>query len=118
MSLITLTEIANCLLSNGPILHTSPHFYLSLASIWLKHCVESHPGCTIPDSTFVPNRLIDVGQEGTDPFLKDTNLESVHYAALSYCWGATQNTLTTTRENIADHRLRISFDSLPQVCDL
>lgn len=87
-----------------------------VAAEWLKECIEGHPSCTTPNPQFMPSRLIDVGLEGSEPFLVDSNLEPAPYVALSYCWGTVENSLTTTRENIAEHRRCISLSLFPQVC--
>ena len=89
--------------------------YIHLASVWLKECVEEHSICAIPDSAFMPNRLVDVGLDTCEPFLIDSKIAPGPYVVLSYCWGTVQNTVTTTRENIADHRRCIPLLSLPRV---
>lgn len=63
----------------------------------------------------MPNRLIDVGLDESEPFLVDGKIEPAPYAALSYCWGTADNILVTTRESIAIHRQRIPLSLLPQV---
>lgn len=92
------------------------HAYLQIAATWLKDCIEGHPACTIADPSFMPSRLINVGLAGSEPFLTDGELEPAPYVALSYCWGSVENAIVTTRENIAEHRLRIPLSSLPLVC--
>lgn len=89
---------------------------LLMAAGWLKECTEGHLNCTISDPEFMPNRLIDVGQAVSEPFLVDSKLKPAPYVALSYCWGAVQDTIKTTKENIADHRRCILRSSLPRVC--
>jgi hypothetical protein len=86
--------------------------------MWLKDCIESHPGCAVTDSKFTPTRLIDVGLDDSEPCLLEGKFGPVPYVALSYCWGSVGNTLVTTKENIADYRHCIPYSQLPQVCPI
>ena len=86
---------------------------LLIAASWLKECIEGHPSCTISSPEFMPNRLVDVGLEGSELFLNDSKLDAVPYIALSYCWGNVQNTVITTRQNIVEHRRCIPLSLLP-----
>jgi hypothetical protein len=63
----------------------------------------------------MPNRLIYVGEDNSEPFLVEGKIETAPYVALSYCWGTAGNRLVTTRENVKEHRERIPLSSLPSV---
>lgn len=41
--------------------------------------------------------------------------EGVKYCALSYCWGQQTGTLTTRKENVAQHLVAMFISSFPQV---
>jgi hypothetical protein len=90
---------------------------------WLQTC-ETHPECGVPDSSYVPSRLIDVGgKEGlsklrliltVDHRIPGIPAAESKYVALSYCWGLSMPTggMTTTKSRIS-HLKGIPFDSLP-----
>ncbi|KAH9208753.1 heterokaryon incompatibility protein-domain-containing protein, partial [Leptodontidium sp. 2 PMI_412] len=84
----------------------------------LDACVQRHRICRVPDSTFIPRRLIEVGNDSRDPRLVEelcaTSVPRPRYAALSYCWGPEQNTFRTTRDNIESNKQTIAFTLLPQ----
>jgi len=85
---------------------------------WLKSCVKLHKCQTA--STFMPRRLVQIGDGNADVRLVDMFEEAredspIAYAALSYVWGTSNDTLTTTRENIDDHKRQLPFERLPMV---
>ncbi|KAH6703088.1 heterokaryon incompatibility protein-domain-containing protein [Leptodontidium sp. MPI-SDFR-AT-0119] len=90
----------------------------AVANRWLDACVQRHRICRVPDSTFIPRRLIEVGNDSRDPRLVEelcaTSVLRPRYAALSYCWGPEQNTFRTTRDNIESNKQTIAFTLLPQ----
>ncbi|KAH0531253.1 hypothetical protein TsFJ059_000110 [Trichoderma semiorbis] len=82
---------------------------------WLDSCNENHASCLSRPTTAPPARLIDVGDDDTDPCLRTTNEtgDMGLYLALSYCWGEKipPKTLTT---NVADHSRGICLANLPR----
>lgn len=88
---------------------------LSLAASWLQDCVTNHPACAVPDTDFMPDRLVNVGNVSSEPFLIEGTAETAPYAALSYCWGKVQGTCVTKRENLEQHKKSIRFIDMPQV---
>lgn len=84
---------------------------------WLDNCFHKHPACKVLQSSCMPKRLIDVGQIGKRSLVKLCTgfIISVHYAALSYCWGRTnKSTVVTTSRNLATFEMGILESSLPQ----
>jgi len=62
----------------------------------------------------LPKRLIDVGSEQS-PFahLRFTDGQKGVYVALSYCWGSSLETVTTTRASLSRRMKGIEVESLP-----
>lgn len=56
---------------------------------WIDQCVEGHEKCSLPDTTPLPTRILDVGlgDETADPVLLVSQGKRARYACLSYCWG-------------------------------
>ncbi|CAI6340725.1 unnamed protein product [Periconia digitata] len=84
---------------------------------WVNECVGSHSICRVPDHSYVPRRLLQVGNELSGPRLvlrEAVGEEDRRYCALSYCWGPQNRSLTTTRENLSQHLKGMAFDSIPQ----
>ncbi|KAF2497985.1 HET-domain-containing protein [Lophium mytilinum] len=84
----------------------------------MANCKQHHKACRIPDLTFKPTRLIDVGraEEGRGPHLMRPK-DAVQYAALSYCWGPksdVQSVLKTKKTNIDHYMTNIPLQLLPQ----
>jgi hypothetical protein len=83
---------------------------------WVQECDSSHAECVKRDNVVLPTRLIDVGlgEDSRDPRLCTPSSGSKgKYAALSYCWGTSQN-LTLTSDNLADLLKCIPLEDLPQ----
>jgi hypothetical protein len=93
---------------------------------WITDCESDHDKCSVPRSDdFSPRRLLDVGDPKCGDGLKliessdITQLDGmkahrVHYLALSYCWGSSGVSLTTTHDTLSSRRSFIAFDSMPQ----
>ncbi|KAK3942878.1 heterokaryon incompatibility protein-domain-containing protein [Diplogelasinospora grovesii] len=91
---------------------------------WRDECLHNHPACrvlsrdtidlTTDESVFpLPTRLIDVGDESTDPFLVEPKGLRGRYVALSHCWGKDSSGITKTETGtLEDHKQRIPIDSL------
>jgi hypothetical protein len=93
---------------------------------WIEDCEISHVECVRPKhDVFLPTRLVDVGHPDCGDNLRliqssDTfkpgfkEVEQAHYMALSYCWGSSEQLLTTTHETLPTRLSLITFDSIPQ----
>jgi hypothetical protein len=81
-------------------------------------CLKEHSSCSnLPLTSPLPTRVIDVGpSDGSEePRLYIHAEEAQHeakFAALSYCWGKTQN-LTLTTENLDFMKEIIPWDDIP-----
>ncbi|KAK1856506.1 hypothetical protein CCHR01_00885 [Colletotrichum chrysophilum] len=88
---------------------------------WMKNCheqQEDHSHCgPSSDSRIFPARLIDVG-EGEDDLIRliETGHKSVTnpYLILSYCWGQSNESAKTTRDNLESRLCRFSTTTLPK----
>jgi hypothetical protein len=95
----------------------SPQYLGSMAVVkvrrWLHECLSEHETCQkySGKASTVPKRLIDVGNSFTSPFLHDLNGNTVKYVTLSYCWGNSWNSMTTT-SNIDARMSKIPLDDL------
>lgn len=63
---------------------------------WLLDCVENHPLCVSGCPSTLPTRILDVGEDGEDVKLLESNGTIAPYACLSHCWGKKQIIATTT----------------------
>src|SRR6266480_3272149 len=88
---------------------------LGLARAWLNNCVTQHKICNKGgnERPLLPTRVIDVGNDNTEPRLIAGANRRDSYCALSYCWGVAQ-TLTTTKSTLKQHEALIPFDLIPQ----
>lgn len=82
----------------------------------MQECEERHQQCPKKSVSWLPTRVIDVGQLIGSSSLRlhvcDHN-EKAPYAALSYCWGVEQQVITTTG-SIAAFQSGIIESSLPK----
>lgn len=87
-----------------------------LAKRWLRECLSSHPLCGTISASPLPTRLIDIGKGISPPnprlFISAAGANG-RYAALSYCWGTSQNNILT-KANLKDKNERIPLSSLPK----
>ncbi|KAH9213812.1 hypothetical protein DL95DRAFT_409975 [Leptodontidium sp. 2 PMI_412] len=90
---------------------------------WIDSCISDHSSCSKGTGQFRPSCLLDlaVDTNGNDIHLILSELEipkqrtrQNHFATLSYCWGPPGLNATTTKENIEERRVKISFESLPK----
>ncbi|KAF1994216.1 HET-domain-containing protein [Amniculicola lignicola CBS 123094] len=84
---------------------------------WLNECDENHENCTIEwmeVSSKLPTRVINVGLDGDEPFLLETEGNMEWYAALSYCWGKTPQ-LKTTKARLQEFKEELPWDELSLV---
>ncbi|RYC59838.1 hypothetical protein CHU98_g6364 [Xylaria longipes] len=84
------------------------------ACAWLENCQVHHSTCSEGKDAnpVLPSRVIDVGNEITDPRLHVSNGERAPYLALSYFWGVSGN-LITTKESLRDRMEAIPLASFP-----
>ncbi|KAL1854335.1 hypothetical protein Daus18300_011521 [Diaporthe australafricana] len=83
---------------------------------WMHKCHKRHKVCAPTpgnDPPLLPNRVIDVTQDGLDPRLLVTEGQRGHYAALSHCWGGLQ-VLQTEAATLAQHQDNIPMVQLPK----
>ncbi|KAI1398963.1 HET-domain-containing protein [Hypoxylon fuscum] len=93
--------------------------YAAIAMVkeWVQGCYEDHSDCSQPDNKFIPTRLIDVGNDGTDEVRLITtaglDLKDRRYIALSHCWGLNMpDGAKTLIETLNDHIEGISLTGL------
>ncbi|KAI1483885.1 HET-domain-containing protein [Daldinia eschscholtzii] len=75
-----------------------------VARAWVDDCQRNHQ-CTVP-STFLPTRLIDVGNPLHPHLVETSSIEPEGYVTLSYVWGTKQDYILT------QDTLPIKLDSL------
>ncbi|KAK0108666.1 hypothetical protein ONS95_003457 [Cadophora gregata] len=101
---------------------------------WMKDCDEDHEWCSmaswIPTAehpSFLPTRLIDVGNPNTGveprlilsntlPRSGNSQVNTSKYVALSYCWGSPEESsrlLKTTHSTMREWMNSINFGTLP-----
>ncbi|KAF2094342.1 HET-domain-containing protein [Rhizodiscina lignyota] len=83
---------------------------------WLEECVKTHK-CR-EENAFVPSHLILIDSTANPPNLRLVTREEtsgifLEYAALSYCWGKTQD-FTLTSSSLESFLSSIPYDKLPQ----
>ncbi|KDN71792.1 hypothetical protein CSUB01_11749 [Colletotrichum sublineola] len=104
----------------------SPENVAWIKSEWLR--CETECGHIKQTSSFLPTRLIDVGQtdqDGPRLVLSETltnratvNSPKVEYATLSYCWGPKEDAdqqLKTTRATLSAHLEKVPIESMTPV---
>jgi Heterokaryon incompatibility protein (HET) len=91
---------------------------ISLASRWLKECLDNHAIC-LPEGKEIfdgPTRIINVGSSNgcSAPFLQTSNRDIHEWVALSHRWGNHQP-LKTTIVNLATHESALPWEALPRL---
>ncbi|KAE9373785.1 HET-domain-containing protein, partial [Stipitochalara longipes BDJ] len=76
------------------------------------HCSNYHKICMETATSILPSRVIDVGLDGQEPFLFETNRANGSYFTLSYCWGGMIPQRTTSL-NVDQYKKIIPLDILP-----
>ncbi|KAK5635397.1 hypothetical protein RRF57_011109 [Xylaria bambusicola] len=84
------------------------------AHAWLENCQRHHSLCGKEETTVpvLPTRVIDVGDDSTEPHLHIGNGERAPYLALSYCQDSSSDTITTIG-TLQAHMDSIILSSLP-----
>ena len=99
---------------------TSGDNHLQQALKWLNECLSKHNRCNPSKDTNgelprLPKRIIDVTplDDAGSVTLVETTDERDTYLCLSHCWGQSRPCITT-RSNIAVHKDKIEWASLPK----
>lgn len=93
---------------------TSSDVAFKLAKSWLDNCCITHKECANPQSRILPKRVIFVGSNNSDVYLREVEGDQIgRYACLSHCWGNIQP-LKTTSQSIVAHQITIPWDDLPK----
>ncbi|KAH8885610.1 HET-domain-containing protein [Thozetella sp. PMI_491] len=76
----------------GSVLFQPGEEFYDYISKWVDHCRKSHRECSRSRSTWLPTRLVDVGELNSDSVrivaTKDeSQLKTCPYLTLSHCWG-------------------------------
>lgn len=95
---------------------------IELARDWIATCRTEHRCCELEateDPTYLPTRLLDVGLPGEDAIRLIISNElmktrKASYITLSYCWGHTNNSACTTKNNLSERLEATPICSLPQ----
>ncbi|KAH8598638.1 heterokaryon incompatibility protein-domain-containing protein, partial [Bisporella sp. PMI_857] len=89
-------DISSHFISQRPVNRdTGGRAALAAARLSLETCMNDHISCQTPNKPLLPTRALDVG----DPLIRlysSKIAQRAEYAALSYCWGGTQTTQTTS----------------------
>jgi Heterokaryon incompatibility protein (HET) len=95
---------------------------LKLIREWIEDCVRNHPKCNTKLSTKLPTRLLDVSQSDSTNYRSTISLvstgrwsqvDSIRYAALSYCWGGSDCFKLTSTTN-SSLEAGIDIEELPK----
>jgi hypothetical protein len=96
------------------IARTSSHpSCFELIKTWLDDCRKSHADCRSNADVALPTRIVDVGDNRTQPRLVVAAGKQGQYLTLSYCWGSTSKGITL-KANLNDRLNFLSLDSLCQ----
>jgi Heterokaryon incompatibility protein (HET) len=82
---------------------------------WLNECDQNHSHCTKPEPTFMPTRLLNIGNPESQEIrlVLSANQGILPYAALSHCWGKSLP-LSTTAATMTRFLETIPISALPQ----
>jgi hypothetical protein len=83
---------------------------------WIQECDSTHTDCpthvTIPRN-FVPTRLIMLDSSTNEHIRLVSLIKQVHYVALSYCWGSSEQS-KTLKNNVEVRKGHIPVTELPR----
>ncbi|PHH61197.1 hypothetical protein CDD81_678 [Ophiocordyceps australis] len=80
----------------------------------MAHCLQHHPQCTSPLSSFVPKRLLAVDSSHYSPVkLCEMLPPDTKWASLSHCWGGLKPLMLLT-SNLDSLKNSINLDDLPR----
>jgi hypothetical protein len=86
---------------------------------WIAECESSHPDCAIARShertstELLPARLVNIEEHSNDLLRLVSPVGPVRYVALSYCWGASEQSKTIST-NLRSREQQLSVSGLPQ----
>ena len=106
--------LADLLESRRLDISTGNEYNTNLMKRWMTSC-SSHELCQQRRASRkikLPTRVIDVGDDQTDPRLV-IGSGTAEYACLSHCWGGSQP-LTTTKATLADRLAGIRLEQMPK----
>ncbi|KAH8683001.1 heterokaryon incompatibility protein-domain-containing protein [Tricladium varicosporioides] len=89
---------------------------LQTASLYLKTCLNRHSSCRSSTPPLLPTRVLDIETlQPSNSIRLHTSQESQrsNYAALSYCWGGSQDTLLS-KSTIESYSEQLSLDTCSQ----
>jgi hypothetical protein len=84
---------------------------------WIDVCKDTYVGCEKIEETFLPTRLLDVGDHNSSrvPHLVEPpKTTKGKYLALSYCWGVQGQRVVLTLETLKSGLVEYPLASLPQ----
>lgn len=94
--------------------HGASEEALAVVKNYLSQCLESHTVCNSNSTGKLPKRLLHVGLSRDERiYLFECGDGFQPYLALSYCWGVSQEFMTT-RQTLEDRKCNIDLLSLPQ----
>ena len=83
---------------------------------WIAECTATHKTCRSREASELPTGVLKIAPlERASKWVRLHTAapdENARYAALSYCWGGTEN-LITTSGNIDEHSRGINLDRIP-----
>lgn len=79
---------------------------------WMSHCMSNHSRCTIVND-FAPTRLVELDEYRSDVVRISSPATPVRWLALSYCWGSSKQS-STTSYNIKTRKKDLTVAELPQ----
>ncbi|KAI1374224.1 HET-domain-containing protein [Hypoxylon crocopeplum] len=90
--------------------HTSSEQIFWSIESWIQVCLMEHDGCSrLSQSPYFPKRVLDVTRGRV--VLRE-ELDGIHYACLSHCWGPTQSPIKTLTTTIAEFKNEIPWSML------
>lgn len=90
---------------------------MSFVQDCVAECQQSHVPCRTTAGSFVPTRLLHIGNSDEELFICESAAGSATgtlsaWAALSHCWGGGQP-VKLTKDSISDLHYKVYYDTLP-----
>jgi hypothetical protein len=99
--------------SEDVIVNPKSEKLLHVIKDWIGDCIQ-HPLCNAGEHSFVPTRLIKLGDDDLQHTYLCEPTTPVQYAALSYCWGTGGGPSSTKRKNLSLRGNKLEVTNLPQ----
>jgi hypothetical protein len=96
-------ELPNC---------TSDERVISLARDWLQTCQSHHKECQRGNDSWFPKRLLYLKGGTIRLLIREKEMPTDPYVALSHCWGDNPNFITLTACNLDSYTKKINLVSL------